>query len=151
LPCGISLEIISHVGLPTIYDALHHCEQLRQVALSQSDQKRLFTDYGKHVTYACVGPQPSRNTMTILNNPPFVHALPQCHWEKLVFLMKRAETSFRAFEDHCVISHLHHAKKLVPFKTFSLTGDDSSTFLSNFLVGLHMHNCDNLPSSEKNI
>jgi hypothetical protein len=34
LPCGILLEIISHVGLPTIYDALCHCEQLRQVALS---------------------------------------------------------------------------------------------------------------------
>ncbi len=37
LPCGISLEIISHVGLPTIYDALRHYEQLRQVALSRSD------------------------------------------------------------------------------------------------------------------
>ncbi len=34
LPRGISLEIISHVGLPTIYDALRHCEQLRHVALS---------------------------------------------------------------------------------------------------------------------
>ncbi len=81
LPCGISPEIISHVGLPTIYDALCHCEQMRRVALSRSDQKRIFTNYGKHVTYACVGPQPSRNTKTVLDNPPFVHALPQFHWE----------------------------------------------------------------------
>ncbi len=44
LPCGISLEIISHVRLPTIYDALRHCVQLRQVALSRSDQKCIFTD-----------------------------------------------------------------------------------------------------------
>jgi hypothetical protein len=50
--------------------------------------------------------------------------------------MKRAETSFRAFADHCVISHLHHAKKLVPFTTFSSTGDDSSTFLFNFFGGI---------------
>jgi hypothetical protein len=50
--------------------------------------------------------------------------------------MKRAETSFRAFADHCVISHLHHAKKLVPFKTFSSTGDNSSTFLSIFFGGI---------------
>ena len=26
---GISLEIISHVGLPATYDALGHCEKLR--------------------------------------------------------------------------------------------------------------------------
>jgi hypothetical protein len=50
--------------------------------------------------------------------------------------MKHAETFFRAFADHCVISHLHHAKKLVPFKTFSSTGDNSSTFLSNFFGGI---------------
>jgi Fe2+ or Zn2+ uptake regulation protein len=56
LPHGISLEIISHVGLPTIYDALRHWEQLRLVALLRSDQKCIFTDHGKHVTYACVGP-----------------------------------------------------------------------------------------------
>ncbi len=50
--------------------------------------------------------------------------------------MKCAETSFCAFADHCVISHLHHEKKLVPVKTFSSTGDDSSTFLSIFFGGI---------------
>jgi hypothetical protein len=29
LPCQVSLEIISHVGLQAIYDALCHCEKLR--------------------------------------------------------------------------------------------------------------------------
>ncbi len=44
--------------------------------------------------------------------------------------MKHAETSFSLFTDHCVISHLHHAKKLVPFKTFSSTVDKSSKLSS---------------------
>ena len=137
LPCRVSLEIISHVGLPSIYDALSHCKNHRCVALSQSDRKRVFTDFGKHVTYACVGPQPSRISNTVLNNPPFVDALPQRQWEQLVWLMKRAETSFSLFADHCVISHLHHAKNLVPFKTFSPTVDKkSSTLSSDFLGGI---------------
>ena len=133
---GISLEIISHVGLPATYDALGHCEKLRWVTLSQSDQKCIYADYSKHVTYACVGPQLSRNSKLVLDNPPFVDALPQCHWEKLVWLMKHAESSFRAFTDHCVISHRHHAKKLVPVKTYSSNGDKSSTFSSIFFGGI---------------
>jgi hypothetical protein len=50
--------------------------------------------------------------------------------------MKHAETSFRSLADHCVISHLHHAKKLVPFKTFTSTVDKSSTFSSEFFGGI---------------
>ena len=84
LPRQVSLDIISRVGLPAIYGALHHCEKLRRVALSRSNGKRVFTDYGKQVTYACVGPQPSRISNTVLDNPPFVDALPQPQWEKLV-------------------------------------------------------------------
>ena len=110
-----------------------HCEKPRQVALSQSDRKHVFTDYGKHVTNACVGPKPSIISNTVLDNLPFVDALPQCQWEKLVWLMKCAETFFRAFTDHCVISHLHHANKLAPFKTFS---DKSSTCSSDFFGGI---------------
>jgi len=134
LPRQFLLEIIPHVGLPAIYDALIHCVKLGHVALCQSDHKRVFTDYGKHVTYACVGvgPQPSRISNTVLGNPPFVDALPQRQWDQLVWLMKHAETSFSLFTDHCVISHLHHAKKLVPFKTFSSTVDKSSTLSSEF-------------------
>ena len=128
-------DIISH-AVPAIYDALHHCKKLRRVALCRSNSKRVFTDYGKQVTYACVGPQPSRFSNTVLDNPPFVDALPQPQWEKLVWLMKRAETSFRSFADHCVISHLHHAKKLVPFKTFSSHVDKTSALSSDFFCGI---------------
>jgi hypothetical protein len=106
LPRQVSLEFISHVGLPAIYDALDHCEKLRRVALSQSDRTCVFAYYSKPVTYACVGPQPSRNSNTVLNNPPFIDALPQRLREQLVWLMKRAETSFRSLADHCVISLL---------------------------------------------
>jgi hypothetical protein len=137
LPCKMSLEIISHVGLPAIYDALSHCANLRKVSLSRSRSKRVFTDYGEHVQYACVGPQPSRISNSVLDNPPFVAALPQRQWEHLVWLMKRAETSFCSIADHCVLSHLHHAKKLVPFKTFTSTGvDQTSSFSSDFFGGI---------------
>ncbi len=101
LPRRVSLDIIFHVGLPAIYDALHYCKKLRRVALCRSDRKRVFTDYGKQVTYACVGPQPSRISNTVLNNPSFVDALPQPQWEKLVWLMKCAETSFCSFASLC--------------------------------------------------
>jgi hypothetical protein len=52
--------------------------------------------------------------------------------------MKRAETAFSLFADHCVISHLHHAKKLVPFKTFSppIADKKSSTLSSDFFGGI---------------
>ncbi len=50
--------------------------------------------------------------------------------------MKCAETSFRSLADHCVISHLHYAKKLVPFKPFTSTVDKSSTFSSDFFGGI---------------
>ena len=50
--------------------------------------------------------------------------------------MKRAETSFRSFADHCVISHLHHAKKLIPFKTFSFTVKKSTTLSSEVFGGI---------------
>ncbi len=53
-----------------------------------------------------------------------------------MWLMKRADTSFCSFTDHCVISHLHHAKKLVPFKTFSSTVDKPFMFSSKFFGGI---------------
>ena len=136
LPCQVSLDIISHVGLPAVYDALNYCKKLRRVALCRSDSKRVFTDYGKQVTSTCVGPQPSRISNTILDSSSFVNALPQPQWEKLVWLMKHAETAFCSFADHCVISHLHHAKKLVPFKTFSSIVDKSSALSYEFFGGI---------------
>jgi hypothetical protein len=65
-----------------------------------------------------------------------MNALPQHYWDKLVWMMKRAEMSFCSFADHHVISHLHHAKRLVPFKTFSSSVDQSSNFSSEFFSGI---------------
>jgi hypothetical protein len=79
MPRTMTLDIIGECGLLKIYKTLNACEKLRRVALSQSDKKRVFTDYGKQVAYACVGPQVSRNSKCILNNPPFIDNLPIVH------------------------------------------------------------------------
>jgi hypothetical protein len=135
----MSLQINSECGLSTIYDALHECEKLRRVAVSCSDQKRVFTDYGKPVTYACVGPQPSRNSKnTVQDNPPFMDSLPKRHWRSLLWLMKRVEMSFRALADHAVISHIYHAKKLVLSRPSSLPEICPLLFHLIFLMGLHL-------------
>ena len=110
---------------------------LRRTALCRGDASRVFTDYGKRVTYACVGPQPSRNSKTVQSHPPFMQALPDSHWRTLVWMMKRAESSFCLFANHSVLSHLHHAKKLVPFKTFtSARPANPLTFNAQFFVGI---------------
>ena len=94
-------------------------------------------DYCKHVSYACVGPQPSRNSNTVRSHPPFMQALPECHWQSLVWLMKCAKDSFRIPGNHRVISHLVHAKKLVPFNTFtSGIRDNSSKFNAQIFSGI---------------
>jgi len=48
--------------------------------------------------------------------------------------MKRAEESFKTIADHQVISHIHHAKKAVHFKTFTTTYPKSSS--AKFLGGI---------------
>ena len=51
--------------------------------------------------------------------------------------MKCVKRSFHAVTDHSTISHLHHIKKLIPFKTFSpSTGDDLSKFSADFFGGI---------------
>ena len=63
-----------------------------------------------------------------------MHALPDSHWRTLVWMMKRAKSSFRLVADHSVLSHLHLVKKLVPFTTFtSARPDNPSTFNAQFL------------------
>jgi hypothetical protein len=58
LPRQMSLDIIGEVGLEKITNSLTACEKLRRTALGRGDAKRVFTDYGKRLSYACVGPQP---------------------------------------------------------------------------------------------
>ncbi len=87
LPPSMALDIIGQCGLVKIYKALQACERLRTVSLVHSEKKRIFTDYGKQVMQACVGPQMSRNSQKDLNYPPFMEELFSHHWDSLVWLM----------------------------------------------------------------
>ena len=133
MPRRMSLSILDECGLLKISKSLMACKNLRRRALSRGDAKRVFTDYGKVVRYACVGPQVSRNSKTVLNHPPYMDALPDPHWRSLVWTMKRAERSFRMIADHTVLSHLHHAKQVVPFKTFKSPNEN---FNAQFFGGI---------------
>ena len=46
-------------------------------------------------------------------------SLPVHHWKALMKIMHRAETCFEQLLDHQVISHIHHAKRLVPYRTMT--------------------------------
>ena len=131
------LEILNECDLTKIINSLSACEKLQHIALRGGDSKRIFTDYGKPVTYACVGPQVSRNSQTVLSHPPYMDALPDAHWQSLVWMMKCVERCFRMIADHTVVSHLHHAKRVVPFKRFmSSRADFSEQLHSNFFGGI---------------
>jgi hypothetical protein len=66
-----------------------------------------------------------------------MQALPDSHWRTLVWMMKRAKSTFRLVAGHSVLSHLHLAKKLVPFNTFtSARPDNPSTFNAQFFGGI---------------
>jgi hypothetical protein len=53
LPRTQALSIIGLCGLNKIYPEFEACEKFRKVSLVQSDQKRIFTNYGKPVIYLC--------------------------------------------------------------------------------------------------
>jgi hypothetical protein len=124
MPRMMCLEIIEECDLNKNINSLSACENLRRIGLRRGDSKRVITDYGKPVTYACVGPQVSRNFQTVLSHRPYMDALPDAHWRSLVWMMKCAERSFRMIADHSVVSHLHHAKRVVPFKRFTSSRAD---------------------------
>ena len=137
MPRSMSLSIINECGIDKITKSLIACENLRSTALSRGDAKRVFTDYGKRVSYACVGPQVSRNSNRVLSHPPYMDALPDAHWRSLVWMTKRAERSFRMIASHSVLSHVHHAKQVVPFKTFASPNDDTNgNFNAEFFGGI---------------
>jgi len=88
---------MAEVGLEKINNSLTACEKLRLMALGCGDAKRVFADYGKRLSYACVGPQPSRNPKTVTTQPPFMDDLSDSHWRSLVWMMKRAENEFPCY------------------------------------------------------
>ena len=54
-----------------------------------------------------------------------------------MWMMKRAERSFRVIAQHSVLSHLQQAKKLVPFKTFTANRKTNpSAFNAQFFGGI---------------
>jgi hypothetical protein len=76
----------------------------------------------------------SRNSQNVHHHPSFMDKLPTCHCELLLWLMRRAEESFKTIADHQVISHIHHAKNADPFKTFTMTNPKSTS--AKFFEGL---------------
>ncbi len=69
--------------------------------------------------YTCVGNQVSRNSPQVLDQAPFMEKVKSHHLDALMWMMRRAELCFEQIADHQVISHIHHARSLVPFKTMS--------------------------------
>jgi hypothetical protein len=63
--------------------------------------------------YTCVGNQVSRNSPQVLDK------LKRHHWEALMWMMRRAELCFEMIADHHVVSHICHARMVVPFKMMS--------------------------------
>ena len=120
LPRQQSLAITDSISMNDIVCALEECEKLQKTSVKRSDGKRIFGDYGKPVMYTCVGVQVSRNSREVLNCNAVMEKLPECHWHVLMKLMRHAEYCFEAIADNEVISHLYHAKQVVPFKTMSM-------------------------------
>ncbi len=52
----------------------------------------------------------------------------------LLWLMRRAEEAYKDIADHQVLSHIHHAKNAVPFKTFATTDPQQAS--SKFFGGI---------------
>ena len=71
--------------------------------------------------YTSAGVQVSRNSHEVLNCNAFMDDLPEQHWTVLMKLMQHAEYCFEAIADNEVISHMYHAKQVVPFKTMNTT------------------------------
>jgi hypothetical protein len=50
----------------------------------------------------------------------WTNKLPLCHWKVLMKMMRCGEYAFEAISDHQVIINVHHAKRLIPFKTMKI-------------------------------
>jgi hypothetical protein len=60
----------------------------------------------------------SRNSWEVLDFDPFIKKLPQRHWRVLMSLMQCAKYCVEAIADadHQVISHVYHAKQVIPLR-----------------------------------
>jgi len=112
--------------------ALKECEKIKKTSVTRSDDKRIFGDYGKSVMYTCVGVQVSRNSPEVLPCNAYMEKLPEFHRTVLMKLMRHAEYCFEDIADSEVISHIIHAKQVVPFKTMSISGSSQTSMLNYF-------------------
>jgi hypothetical protein len=58
--------------------------------------------------------------------------LPLCHWRVMMKMMQCAEYAFEVISNHQVISNVHHAKQLVPFKTMKIPSCNDYTPLKYY-------------------
>ena len=131
--------MIGDCCLKKIIDALDACMKCNKA--TRGAEKRFFTDYGKQVQFSCSGLQVSCNSQEVCVYAPFMEHLPNNHWKSLAWIMRCAEQCFKIFADHQVISHLHHAKKIVPFKTMSTpssVGGSSFRYYGSIAIGCNI-------------
>ena len=69
----------------------------------------------------------SRNGSEVLNCNSFMQNLPKRQWATLMKLMQKTEDCFEHLADSEVISHIHHAKDVVPFKTMNSPFDSTKS------------------------
>jgi hypothetical protein len=58
--------------------------------------------------------------------------LPLCHWRVMMKMMQCAEYAFEAISNHQVIINVHHAKRLVLFKTMKIPSCNDYTPLKYY-------------------
>ena len=134
MPRDYALSITAELSVNDIVDTLEECERLKKTSLIRGQCKRIFGDYGHPVMYTSVGVQVSRNSSEVLNCNSFLQKLPERQWTILMKLMQKAKDCFERLADSEVISHIHHAKVVVPFKT--MTSPFDSTNSLNYYGGL---------------
>ncbi len=98
----------------------------------RSNGKNFFGDYRKEIMYTCAGVQVSWNSRQILEAAPFMDKLPLCHWRVMMKIMRCAEYAFEAISNHQVISNVHHAKQLAPFKIMKIPSCNDYTPLKYY-------------------
>jgi len=129
LPRQQSLDIIDSISMKDLAGALEECEKIKKTSVTRSDNKCIFGDYGKSIMYTCVGVQVFRNSPEVLLFNAYMEKLLEFHRTILMKLMRHAEYCFKNIADSKVISHMFHAKQVVPFKTISIPGSSQTSML----------------------
>ncbi len=128
----MSLNICRQITVKDILSALDECEKLRRTSVTRSSGKCIFGDYNQCAMYTCAGIQVFRVSPDVLDCNAFMGTLDQEHWTVLMSLMQHAEYCFEALAHHKVISHLYHAKQVVPFKTMNRTVSSNESRLKYY-------------------